>query len=740
MSTTAVTSNNNNENINKINIPNIIENDTDINHPIIKHTHKLSSKDLISNNTHNKHPSSWEPIDDLLLRHLKEIKKMGWKEISQYFENRTPNACQFRWRRLKSGNLKSNKTALMDVTIFPGEIKILNPYPTFNEKKQRNKAKDNNNDDDNKFKNKGKDKNTTNYNISKDDSSNTITLPNPYNPISAPQIVSSSSGSKMTKLASLKLFSDNNSVSRSASLTTNSTSDSNLNKSNISISKLINTNDQHESITTSSIDNRKMIGDLSSDNNKANNNTAQTMTQNNTLQNNFSSSPLPISSEQPVTISNNTKNITSTDDSNNNNSNNSTSNNSRDGTVKKFIKPRSYSHSVTSNSANPRISINSPQFANSDDTERFGFIPKVFVKSRRGSSIIIPSSPTSSSSSFLLGSFSSVNTALNTTLTTYKSRKNSFVRRHSLVTPTSALSSRRSSIVIAPNSLSINFNNYQLPTAKHRRESAISRSHKTISPNNNNNTSMNITKNWEVPMTTNHLFNHNYSFTDIPVNSEKVVRKKHFIPWSMQEDQLLLENQSRKLSISELSILLPNRSESDIDARLHSLAERLNNNINAESSETNTAITTSASSSDSSKFPTPQPELPDFASPIHSPSHSYILNQTDPTINAQEFKDHLELDSQRSGTAQSHTYSSKEVSPSTFSQISLDDSASSSSSVTHSNIVISDYPAFLKSTGQEHSALVYQNFLCYQQHILQERQQQQSQTTLPSINAILQRY
>ncbi|EJS44631.1 YBL054W [Saccharomyces arboricola H-6] len=61
-------------------------------------------------------PSSWDPSDDIKLRHLKEIKNLGWKEIAHHFPNRTPNACQFRWRRLKSGNLKSNKTAVIDIT------------------------------------------------------------------------------------------------------------------------------------------------------------------------------------------------------------------------------------------------------------------------------------------------------------------------------------------------------------------------------------------------------------------------------------------------------------------------------------------------------------------------------------------------------------------------------------------------------------------------------------------------
>ncbi|CAK9436334.1 uncharacterized protein LODBEIA_P08920 [Lodderomyces beijingensis] len=52
-------------------------------------------------------PTSWDPEDDVLLMHLKDKQKLGWKEIASNFTNRTPNACQFRWRRLKSGNLKN---------------------------------------------------------------------------------------------------------------------------------------------------------------------------------------------------------------------------------------------------------------------------------------------------------------------------------------------------------------------------------------------------------------------------------------------------------------------------------------------------------------------------------------------------------------------------------------------------------------------------------------------------------
>lgn len=52
-------------------------------------------------------PTSWDAQDDILLMHLKDNQKLGWKEIASHFHNRTPNACQFRWRRLKSGNLKN---------------------------------------------------------------------------------------------------------------------------------------------------------------------------------------------------------------------------------------------------------------------------------------------------------------------------------------------------------------------------------------------------------------------------------------------------------------------------------------------------------------------------------------------------------------------------------------------------------------------------------------------------------
>lgn len=46
----------------------------------------------------------------MMLRYLKEQQKLGWKEIAVHFPNRTTNACQFRWRRLVSGTLRSSST------------------------------------------------------------------------------------------------------------------------------------------------------------------------------------------------------------------------------------------------------------------------------------------------------------------------------------------------------------------------------------------------------------------------------------------------------------------------------------------------------------------------------------------------------------------------------------------------------------------------------------------------------
>ncbi|GMM34098.1 hypothetical protein DASC09_014230 [Saccharomycopsis crataegensis] len=62
-----------------------------------------------------KQASAWSPQDDKLLRFLKEERKLGWRDVATHFPRRTPNACQFRWRRIvnasgsNSGILKKNQ-------------------------------------------------------------------------------------------------------------------------------------------------------------------------------------------------------------------------------------------------------------------------------------------------------------------------------------------------------------------------------------------------------------------------------------------------------------------------------------------------------------------------------------------------------------------------------------------------------------------------------------------------------
>lgn len=58
------------------------------------------NKYKISKNSVTRQSNAWSANDDELLKYLKEVKNLGWREISMYFENRTANGCQFRWRRI----------------------------------------------------------------------------------------------------------------------------------------------------------------------------------------------------------------------------------------------------------------------------------------------------------------------------------------------------------------------------------------------------------------------------------------------------------------------------------------------------------------------------------------------------------------------------------------------------------------------------------------------------------------
>lgn len=70
--------------------------------------------------------SLWTSEEDKLLRKLKEVKKLGWRDISMYFPSRTIYACQFRWRRLVDKEKKKFRRGLVKLdkikSNFPEEI------------------------------------------------------------------------------------------------------------------------------------------------------------------------------------------------------------------------------------------------------------------------------------------------------------------------------------------------------------------------------------------------------------------------------------------------------------------------------------------------------------------------------------------------------------------------------------------------------------------------------------------
>lgn len=67
-------------------------------------THNISSQagkfKIHKSSSTARQSNAWSASDDELLKYLKEVKNLGWREISMYFQNRTANGCQFRWRRI----------------------------------------------------------------------------------------------------------------------------------------------------------------------------------------------------------------------------------------------------------------------------------------------------------------------------------------------------------------------------------------------------------------------------------------------------------------------------------------------------------------------------------------------------------------------------------------------------------------------------------------------------------------
>lgn len=65
-----------------------------------------------------------------MLRYLKETQKLGWKEIASHFPNRTTNACQFRWRRLVSGTLRTPSSSSSSSPSYQQQPTLVIPQST----------------------------------------------------------------------------------------------------------------------------------------------------------------------------------------------------------------------------------------------------------------------------------------------------------------------------------------------------------------------------------------------------------------------------------------------------------------------------------------------------------------------------------------------------------------------------------------------------------------------------------
>ena len=79
----------------------------------------------------SKSSTTWTQKEDKLLRDLKENQKLGWREISTFFNDRTPNACQFRWRRIISAmNAKSGSSSAASTPTSSPKSSISSGSPT----------------------------------------------------------------------------------------------------------------------------------------------------------------------------------------------------------------------------------------------------------------------------------------------------------------------------------------------------------------------------------------------------------------------------------------------------------------------------------------------------------------------------------------------------------------------------------------------------------------------------------
>ncbi|CDO95000.1 unnamed protein product [Kluyveromyces dobzhanskii CBS 2104] len=423
-------------------------------------------------NVSSRTPSSWEPQDDVLLRHLKEVKRLGWKEIAQYFTNRTPNACQFRWRRLKSGSLKTVKSPEdedEDDEILDVAVPAIAPVAAALEPA-----------------------------LSADSASN--------------------GGTNAVSSATLASTPASTTTGRKTTATSTSGARKSGSAGPMPMPMPIPTSKVTNSAVLSSPHGLTGVGlgGFVSSASAAVTPGSSVPSVNGGLAHSGSLSKSPFSTAPHG----------------------------------KFIKPRSASHSQD-------VAPNVHHF--NDQEENFGFIPKVFIKSRRGSAVVVnnPIQPNLAVSS--------------SNLTSSKSRKNSFSSRsrrssfnvasdRHFIPMSSNGSSRRSSVVVMPPST--------LPTSSShpRRES--------FTTNGSMSRSNSVSQFRRGSMQAGFIDMPTKQSSQPPPSTVPTVGSFNGFtkPWSIDEDKLLVEKRQRyHLSIDELSILLPHRFEQEIQWRIEML-------------------------------------------------------------------------------------------------------------------------------------------------------------------------
>ncbi|SCV02805.1 LAME_0H05358g1_1 [Lachancea meyersii CBS 8951] len=469
-----------------------------------------------------KNPSSWDAQDDVLLRHLKEVKKLGWKEIAQYFKNRTPNACQFRWRRLRSGNLKtagkpteSSEDHTGGAGADPQHQSLpltmsasASPAPT----------------------------NLASAAVAVADAK-PITLSNSstgsqYAPTPTPALPTASvaapvgaSGFGSSSAATYKPGSNPTSTAASSRSMTPVIAGG-IAKNSYMDAPIIPSGPA----SAPGIPMQSALGYL----------------------------PYQHLAHQPSLNRRSQSHSSIGPD--------------------KFVKPRSYSHTMappssllhpSSASHLPSIEVNKTL-----EDENLGLIPKVLVRSRRSSVAQHAPLPHMNLSTPALASTSSSNltAALNTTLTTSKLPKNSFSsrpRRSSfhMAAPDRIYStpSRRGSVVQAPTSVASltrreSFNNH------------TSRRDSYIHPRRESFVQISLDRRESISNYTDVPRSNLASFTPaMGTGLSHAHSAAEPLTWSLDEDRLLHERQEKHLSLDELSILLPHRSEEEIQWRLGTL-------------------------------------------------------------------------------------------------------------------------------------------------------------------------